>query len=348
MLNIREFIYFLKRYSVDKNVSFEERLNKISINSRSQFIRSGQLIYLTGMVGDKSYVILHGEVAFLYAQDFKYDLTEDEYIIYLFKLWAYEEFELLSKCLSLNKNEEIITNKHFLTLITEYKLTLNEINIEKFNLKTDLMREFRYILNSAKMSRKFVDNINEYCERISPFFSINVNNRNSSKFLVTIFRYQVVSHKSVGEIFGNLAMDSLSGKRYLILILRMHTIIVTEDSFLLVFNKKSYDICIKDVCENYKSNMISFILSNKLFTNLDHKLFKIAYFSLFFPIIIKKHQKILVQGKPNDYIYFIRNGDFEISFIKSIMDINFIIKYYGFNPTKEKIEQNDDCKIRLI
>jgi hypothetical protein len=299
------------------------------------------------MVGDKSYLILHGEVSFLYAHDFNYDLTEDEYVLYLFKLWVYEEFELLSKCLSLNKNEEIITNKNFLNLITEYNLRLNEINFETLNLKTEVMREFRYILNSAKLSNKIVDNVNEYCDRISPFFSIKVNNRNSSKFLVTIFRYQVVSHKSVGELFGNLAMDSLSGKRYSILKSRMHTIIANEDSFLISFNKKSYDVCIKDVCENYKSNMISFILSNKLFTNLDQKLFKIAYFSLFFPETIKKHQKILIQGKPNDYVYIIRNGDFEVSFIKSIMDINFIIKYYGFNPIKEKIEQNDDCKIRL-
>jgi len=115
------------------------------------------------------------------------------------------------------------------------------------------------------------------------------------------------------------------------------------ESHLAILSKKSYDSCFKETSEFHKNKTISFILSNRIFNDLDQKKFKLSYFSLFFNEIVRKNHKILVQDQPNDFIYIIRNGDFEVSLKKSIMDINFIIKYYGHNPIKEKLVENNDC-----
>lgn len=125
----------------------------------------------------------------------------------------------------------------------------------------------------------------------------------------------------------------------------MHTIIITKDSYLLCLKKYSYEISLKDICDNYKNKILSFILSNRIFKDLDQKLFKITYVSLFFNEVTIKHQKILIQEEPNEFVYLIRNGDFVVSFKKSLMDLNLIIKYYGFNPIKEKITENEDSII---
>ena len=121
----------------------------------------------------------------------------------------------------------------------------------------------------------------------------------------------------------------------------MHTVITTKETYVAVLSTKSYELCFQKICEQYKNKKNSSILMSRLLIGLDLKLFRISYFSLFFHEVVKKNTKILIQDHPNDYIYLINSGDFEVSMNKSIMDINFIIKYFGLIPIKEKLSDKE-------
>lgn len=127
----------------------------------------------------------------------------------------------------------------------------------------------------------------------------------------------------------------------------MHSIITNKDTYVGVLTKMSFDLCFLDISEHFKNNLHSLILGSKLLKRLDSKIFKISYFSLFFHEINQKNAKILIQDQPNDYIYLIKTGDYEVSMKKSIIDMNFIIKHFGVDPIKERLPDKQ-CKLLLI
>ena len=213
LLELNEFIHFLTKFNPNKQISLEERLNKIVIALKAEILEAKNIVYVTGMRGEKSYIILEGELAYLYAIDLKCYLTENEYSFYLFKLRVYEEFELLNRCLQINKNIVDI-NYNFLNYLTNEKLSFSDLNIEIFALKSEHHKEYKNVLNKAKLS-KFNHDVNErdYIEKLSPNFSVKPSN-SIPKHFMTIFKYKTISTKGKGEIFGNLVMDSSSSQRY--------------------------------------------------------------------------------------------------------------------------------------
>lgn len=127
----------------------------------------------------------------------------------------------------------------------------------------------------------------------------------------------------------------------------MHSIITNDNTWLGEFNLKAYESCFKDLCERYKQKLISFILSTKLFNELDPRIFKMSYFSMFFSETFSKGKKILSQEKANDYIYIIRDGDFELSLKSTMIDLNYVIKYLGSEPEPDRINEKSSC-IRIL
>ena len=213
LLLLDNFIALITKFNSNKQLSLEERLNKIIIQLKAEFLESGIIAYMTGMKGNKCYIILDGEVSFLYAFDEECDLTENDYLFYLMRLRVYEEFELLNRCLSVNKKVDIKFNTYFLEYLNNEKLSLSEIHLENFGLKSEYYREYKNFISKAKIHKHY--NEKDYNERLTSWFSTK-QSTNITKHTFTIFKYKSISTKGKGEIFGNLVMDSTSSKRYYI------------------------------------------------------------------------------------------------------------------------------------
>ena len=77
-------------------------INQMAAEFRYEKISTNLTVFRSGEYGDKFYLLIKGSVAELGTKEIKEQLTEEEYLIYLIRLRKYREFDLISKCLSIN------------------------------------------------------------------------------------------------------------------------------------------------------------------------------------------------------------------------------------------------------
>lgn len=165
-----------------------------------------------------------------------------------------------------------------------------------------------------------VCNSKKYVERYKiKAYDANPRDKNESLLTFSIIQYNFILTLSNGSIFGEKALMPNCQKR-------TASIITSEDTHLGVLTKDIYTECICEVDEKIKKQNKALLLSNILFHDIDKNKFEKRYFNFFIFNRISRNQKIFCEGKTPDGIYFIREGEYDVSLKTSINELLNIIK----------------------
>jgi CRP-like cAMP-binding protein len=351
MLTLKDLCQMIKQF----HDNFYGMMLNLSIEMKYEYYGRGRILFRTGETGDKFYIILRGEVAILDPQVKRFDMSEEEYIIYLCRLKQYQENDLLERCIKMNMGIYTIINEDFETWLRDlkdaylnsvdqllrkkeeiYNSVLNEITTTLINIENKKNEasqpvqrgSFRIsILKQEENQQKQRISIEQYISRLYPSqYSTTLNRKN-----VQLYVYNKVNSLRKGNTFGELALEENSGKR-------SATIIATEESHLGTLNKRSFEVCLKEMNDKMRKLNITFLLSSPLFTNVNKSGFTKSIFNSFaFEKYTRNFNLIDIDSEPNS-LFILKEGEYELKMKRSLSEINQMILKLGGRIMNEKVE----------
>ena len=112
-----------------------------------------------------------------------------------------------------------------------------------------------------------------------------------------------------------------------------------------LFNEHTYNDVIKSVVEQVREENVDLITSCKIFKNINKGVFNKLYYQKFIGMTYPRYSKVFQEGEQKQYIYFNKDGDFEMKFSKSLFEIGEIIKKLKgekcINPEHHKFQTED-------
>jgi len=335
---LSEFIKLLEQNSS----SLEELLFEISHSLTYERLQASNIVFQYGDKAKKFYIILKGKVAILLPEKITMSISQEEYYKYLLTLKKLGELEILEKCLKLNKNiypikeEEMewflgkvmtLKGRKFNTPLQDFlfKLSVREYTNKFKNDDFDLWQANLLNINSKANSEGQL-NADEYIKSLSP------NTLNLESFLnevkeVNIFLFNKVSTLDKGNKFGDVALISASQKRN-------ETLITEQDCYFGILDKNSFLKCLSDVSDKMNRCVLSFLVSQKIFSKMNLNNFQNNYFNLFLPKQLKKGDRISKENSDAESVYFIREGEFLISGRKTFIQLCDQVNQFGGDVNK--------------
>ena len=285
--------------------------------------------------GDKKtsiYFIISGECSVLSPYEEKSKLTEEEYILYLTKLFYYDEMALLETTIRTNRGLfDIHSPYHFEKVIERYldKYTKNSMHKDSVKIlsfsdiidKNSIIGEkfisffvswlYYTYTNRDDKKTNFIST-DEYQDRITPVmieYDTKEENERATKYLrkkCSLYRYKLVKSLCKGDRCNETF--TLSSSRSSTIITEKNTIIgyLTEDFFSLPTIKTSFIIG--------KSGNTSLISSHPIFNGIQSFMFDKLYMKFFEFHIGDKGAFLISEGDQCSYVYFIKRGTYEITF----------------------------------
>ena len=124
---------------------------------------------------------------------------------------------------------------------------------------------------------------------------------------------------------------------------------IREDCHFGVLGKATFDVSIKEANEKQNNSNLTILLNNQIFNDFSRKYFKKYYYNLFVSLKYDIYKKVIVEGNQAENIYLIKNGEFEIKFKKSLIELTDFIKSQGgiiknSQDIEEKIFDSQDFK----
>ena len=275
--------------------------------------------------------------------------------------------------IKLNKNEnDILFNQKIKTFdnieIKESILRIkNELNLTIKYCFPEIYKEVKS--DNSYLKRKIIDKSNldnsnliknienvttkEYIERIKIKKIINPNLK---KKKIKILNYLHINTLNTGEHFGDIQQDymhiftyeeiektkknNVSFNLHQYDLFRNMSVISKEKCYLGFINKKTYFFSLKRFSDKFNSFKSNFLLENQLFKGINNENFLKTFSLCFKEKNIKQGEKLINQGKiineNNIKIYFILKGEFQTKCIKSIEQIDQLLKILGFEKEINK------------
>ena len=296
---LTEFVQLMKASSND---NFKELISIISSKITHSFLPSNKLLFRYGDKGDKYYIVLKGKLNIIVPKDLTMMLSEEEYFDYLQKLKTNNENALLIKVIQ--------ANEAIFPILDKTKNRRNSRNSIFFQRENSLAEKLKMI--------DYKDSMN-YIECLKPI--VNKELFAIRKELKVWVYFNVLSI-STGYYFGDAAIVSHDQ-------MRTATIIAEDDCHLGIINKDVFEKYVREANENKKYANINFLLSTSILSDVGHKYFKLHYLNFFVNTNLVIYDKIIIEGQSPTNIFFIKEGEFEISFKKSIVEINDLINDLG-------------------
>lgn len=267
------------------------------------------------------------------AEEVKDNLSEVEYFSYLINLRYHNEFDLLKKCFQAN-------NCVFPIKDIELELWLRDSNrSDKKNFRNSIPKKLKssslqdYIQCLVEQSRSNLD------EKLSPDryinnikFELNPNNFFERK-KVTIFQYKKLVDLKTGMKFGDHALLPQFNQR-------TATVITTNDTILAVLKKEVFEKCVAESHDKIRQSTTNFFIHNCLFKGIDRNTFHKNYYNYFVLHHYVRGELVFNENEESNYIYFLRKGEYELNFSKSLLELNKIIKYHNFSIPNEAVEND--------
>lgn len=347
------FIQMLKQ-DIQK---FPELLNQISRLIQLNQCPANSIIIQNGEKGNSFYIMLEGKAAVLALKQEQHELTEEEYIFHLFKLRRNNEIEQLKQCIQLNNLIYPMGDENFDTFIknvafqkgngTMYQDNQNIIEKAKETLKFLKAQSFKVTRQNRELT------IDQYIanNKVDKYNYIKFGDE-SKKKKVIIPNYEVINHVEQGQSFGDIALDSTNNKR-------TATLISMENCSFGVINKNDYESCIKNVNEKNRKKFFTVIYSYNIFQYISRYVFEKKYFNFFKYKKCERNEILVKENEKNENMFFIINGEFELSTSRNIVEVNNLIIQYkktliNFqkqsknNYLKKLVEKEDNKKIKAI
>ena len=332
-------------------------LNQLAKFIRIQRLAPSQLLFRYGDRGDYFYFIFQGKVIILIPREIKVEITESQYLEHLKKLADLKEYGLILKIIETNIN---IFNSFD---VKEYKnLAFDMINNKKSIMHKTSIKRYESIKNIGGGRQSIFQKppgeiflIDEYINSIEPKFEtkqININNKKLSEvkeekdFLIgrkynhlnnrssydllsvkvkqpiTLFGYYQVATLEEFNTFGDVALAASSSNR-------TATIISNGKTVLGQIENKIYSKCIKTCMDLVRYKNVSKLINIPIFQDVEIEIFNEKYFNYFELINFKRGDVIFKQKDERKSVFFIKEGEIELSMKGSIIDINKIIQEFS-------------------
>ena len=352
---LKGFVNILKLTNDDFNFNLTECAKILNYSRREE----NEIIVEEGEKGDSFFLLLKGSVSFLISKQKKYEMTKEEYLFHLFKLRKNNANELLRQCLQLNALVFPIEDSSFDNFLKNLvkKKTKNEELLDNKIIYSAAKNLYKYIKTHDYSKDKkitienYINRNNVNLENEEDYFSYENKEKKRVKKTVTIPNFIVIGKSGKGETFGELALEENGGKR-------KATVITNEITHFAIIYRNQYNTLLKNAIEKVKKKFFTVINYYNIFSSISPLSLEKKYYKLFTMIKIEKGKNLIYQNEENDKVYFIINGDFEISTFRNIFEINELIIYYKkfirkyssktdfkfYNPNNE-IRENEDLTL---
>jgi hypothetical protein len=281
-------------------------------------------------------------------------MTEEEYILHLLKLKKNNENECIRQTIIHNQLIYPIEDNFdslFKGLIQ--RKTTGGVYLENENILKRADEVYCYLkMKNYKDIKKISPNdyirINRIDNSIIEKSGLNYDEKGNKRNRVLIMGYQLVNYFETGQTFGEVALNSPNAKR-------TATIISSEKCYLAVIQSKDYDELLKDAVETSKKIFFNLIYSYKIFNTISKYVFTKRYYQFFIYKKCEKDAYLIEENKKCENVYFIFNGEFEITLTGNLVDVNNLIIFYKklikkirknindkFLDYKEEEKENDD------
>ena len=151
----------------------------------------------------------------------------------------------------------------------------------------------------------------------------------------TLFKYFEITKKKTGDSFGELALQREDNKR-------TGTLITLTDCILGVLSRNDYNIYLGDIEIKKRRNEINFIMSFSIFDKMNKIVFENRFFNFFTRENYIQGNNIIVQNQKINKVYFIMEGQFEISTNLSLFKIYSLLH----QKTRRKMD-NEKKKMKF-
>ena len=285
----------------DENLDKEEILTKINNSLKFIIIEAQTFLLKVGNIGNKFYIILHGNVSVLVPKTINLKMKYEQYCHYLQFLYHNNENYLLEKTINYN----ISTFQIYKDIYTK-PIENNLIFIKNNKLNITIEEYISYI-----NGEKDIDETSKYFEDVQ------------------IEGYVKIIELKEGETFGEIALLNENSKR-------TATIFVNKYSLFGVLKGHDYKSTIKIYQERIKRNNITFILSLKLFDDIPVPIFIKEYWNYFTKLDLSKGEFLFKENEKGGKIYFLYKGEIELKTKLNFRKINQLISYFGNYKLKKK------------
>jgi CRP-like cAMP-binding protein len=317
--------------SKDQNQNTESLIYKVSLALKHQYIGANKMLFRYGDKGEYFYILLKGKIEILVPTEVKVMMTDHEYIKYILMLKRNDEIELANRVVQKNHNVFTINHELLDNLLKQDKKSIFHKKSIIFNQLSKDIEETISTINTRKSRTDIVDipvTVEDYIKSTTPFIENDNPELEFFKRQVIIYTFLHNTTLSSGSLFGENALDNSKS-------MRMATLITSEDTHLGVMNKKIYQECMRDIVDQDKKSNINFLISTKLFDNINKIFFqKHLYNGFALNDKITRHTKIMIEGDRPEFIYIIKEGEFEVSARKSTIQLNDMITALGENKSK--------------
>ena len=219
------------------------------------------------------------------------------------------------------------------------EINYNHLDLPYFEIHEikEIIQYYNFLKDGIEKRKKNFS-VNEYIKNTyldSSFHMLLANEQFSKKDLMIIFQYFEITKKKVGESFGELALQREDNKR-------TGTVMISKNSILGYLSRNDYNSYLGEIEVKRRKNDINFIISFAIFDKMNRNMFENRYFNYFKREPFLQGQTIIVQDKKINKIFFIKEGQYEITTDLSLDKIYSILQY----KTKKKIDDNKKIKIK--
>ena len=202
----------------------------------------------------------------------------------------------------------------------------------------EILSFYTHLKESLKNFKKIKMSVNDYIRDTyiySSYCKILEEDLYNKKEQFIIYLYYEIIQKNKGDTFGELALQHEDSKR-------TATILTNTDCILGYLSKNDYETCLSEIELKRRKNEVNFIMSFAIFDQMNWISFENKYFNYFKREYYYQGETILKQGVPINKIYFIMDGQFEITSSLSIASLYKIIRQktnYSFQKMKIHVKK---------
>lgn len=303
---------FSKFFNHKKNVNYDymEMLSNVAANLVYEKYQKNTIIFKFGDVGDKYYLILKGKVSVIIKREYTCQMCTYEYIKYLEFLLSLDEKELY---------EVIVTSNKLTITPMEISLYLSKkIDIENENPSKNQQIKYNFISKNIKTI-----STEEYINAIAPKFldlsEEKIKRKTLDKKPIILWTYYKVCELGKNTEFGDVGLGETEK--------RTATIITEEETAFGVISKEIYDKYLKEIIERNRRSKIVEIVNCEILSGISAEDFDKNYFNHFKEFTIKQGDTLFEQGSQREEVYFLREGEIEISIKSSFPQLsNMLLK----------------------
>ena len=351
--SLKVFNYLLKYQS---SANYEKTIKELSKILKLQKINKNELIYQQGDIGKHFYIILNGHFKILILRPYEFYMSEEEYILFLLELRLnnqkeiiqqsdhfnslifpipYDTFDELVKDLAekktkggiyLDSQKAIKKAKEVYDKIINEKKDNYELNKEKSKIMSspeEYIKKHKVsdnIVYNTVLINNLINNSNLEDKSEEDLKKIKLMMKDRKKLIIPV--YEIFSELETGAFFGDSGLENSNGAQ------EYSIISVKDESHLVYIDKAEYNSLIHSLIEKRNFNIFNIILYFSLYRPINQSLFEKKYLNFFRDKVFNVNNILFNEGDECNEMYFITDGEYELSVNKNIIEVNkMIIKY---------------------